>query len=159
MACKPQTLRLVLTVLAVAGVVGVSSCSAFQDEQARTPERFCAVMTAEQTRIRGELEDGIDQMETSEDELASVLIGLGSVGRATGQLRTYFRKLEAVAPEEVRPHVQAVAEAVDDQLDAASDAATDPLGSLASGLVSGLMASGDLDAVNTYALEHCGQGV
>jgi hypothetical protein len=86
-------------------------------------------------------------------------MGLGATAQAIGELRTYFRKLERVAPEEIDTEVKIVAEAVDQQLKAAGGAAANPLGAFGSAVVTSITTSGQLQAVDRYARSNCGEAI
>ena len=125
----------------------------------RSVESFCSTMRSEKARILDQLKDAQNATAAGNDQLASVLLGLGGSIQAIGELRTYFAKLSAVAPEEIRVEVEIVADAVNKQLDAAGDAASNPLGSLGSALVTSITTSGQLNAVNEFAKSNCGEGI
>jgi hypothetical protein len=125
----------------------------------RSVESFCSTMRSEKERILGKLGNVKDAAAQSGDDFTAGLITLGGSLSVLGELRTYFAKLDAVAPEEIAQQVTIVRKAIDDQFDAAGDAVTDPLGGLASGLVSSLTSAGQLDDVNSWAISNCGEGI
>lgn len=139
--------------------IALPGCALMSKDPPRTTETFCSTMKAEQARIRRELQDASDAMDSSGDDLASVLIGMGSLGRAAGELRTYFLKLSKVAPPEIQTEVEVIAKTLDEQIDKSADVISDPLGSLASTVMSGITVSGELERVSQYAHDHCGQGI
>jgi len=148
-----------LVALALAGSLGLPSCSLLSRGDGRSTERFCSTMKSEQARIRASLEGATDSMEKADDDFTSVLTGLGALGGAAGQLRTYFQKLAAVAPPEIQTETENIAKAIDEQIAQAGNAVSDPLGTFASSLMSGLAISGDLQTVNEFAQENCDLGV
>ena len=79
--------------------------------------------------------------------------------QALGELRTYLRKLAIVAPNEIRTDAEIVAQGYDEQLKAAKDALKDPLSAIASSLIDGMMMSGQLNRLNQFALDNCGQSI
>ena len=89
----------------------------------------------------------------------AALLGLGASIQALGELRTYLRKLAIVAPNEIRTDAEIVAQDYDDQLKAAKDALKDPLSAIASSLIDGMMMSGQLNRLNQFALDNCGQSI
>lgn len=131
----------------------IVSCS---NGSERSVEAFCSTLRSEKARI-------LDQFESasapSGDGFADALSGLGASVQAMGELRTYFRKLERVAPDRIQTEVEIVAESIDRQFDAAKDAARDPLGAFGSALITGFTTSGQMQAVDRYARENCGEGI
>jgi hypothetical protein len=123
----------------------------------RSAEAFCSTLREEKQRILDQFNAGANP--DTEDELLKMLSGLGASVQAMGELRTYFNKLEKVAPEEIQTEVEIVAGEWGRQVEDAGDAASDPLGGLTSALVGGLATSGQLEAVNRYALRECGEGI
>jgi hypothetical protein len=113
-------------------------------------------MRSEKKRILGQLNAAT---KPTGDGTLDALTGLGATAQAMGELRTYFRKLQRVAPDEIHTEVKIVSEAVDQQLKAAGDAAANPLGAFGSALVTSLTTSGQLQTVDTYARKHCGEGI
>jgi hypothetical protein len=127
--------------------------------QLRSPAAFCSVLKSEQTRILNQLDATSSIGANSSDGFSEAVFGLGASLQALGELRTYFHKLSAVAPPEVETEAQLVAEWYDDQVKAAADIVNDPLGTIAGSLFSTLMISGQLNTLNTFALQECGQSV
>lgn len=125
----------------------------------RSAEAFCDTLHSEKQRILSQFQDAQQAADATNDELASVLAGLGGSIQALGELRTYFHKLADHAPEEIRTEAEIVADAYDDQMDAAGNAAANPLGALASGLFGSMAISGQLDTMNQFALQNCGESI
>jgi len=137
--------------------VGVLVGSACTGDGERSVEAFCSMIKSEKERI-------LDQFDASSsagdgDEFGEVLAGLGASIQGIGELRTYTRKLAAVAPDEIRVEAELMAESMDDQLDAAQDGLSDPLGALGSSLFAGLAGSGPTSAVDDFAWANCGEGI
>jgi hypothetical protein len=153
-AAAARSTRLALILVIAAGPM--VACSGEPD---RSVESFCSTMRSEKARILEQLEGVQAAAESSDDEFAGVLLGLGGSMQALGELRTYFAKLSDVAPDEIRVEVEIVAEAMDKQLDAAGDAVGDPLGGLGSALMTSLTTSGQLAAVDEFARSNCGEGI
>lgn len=141
--------------VAVAVAVVAPACSSGGSE--RSTASFCSTMRSEKQRIRGQLDDAAAAQEAAGDDFAMVLIGLGGSIQAIGELRTYFRKLAAVAPDEIRTEAEIVAESYDKQLDSAGDAVGDPLGGLGGLLMSSLTTSGQMNALDEFAFANCGE--
>ena len=64
-----------------------------------------------------------------------------------------------MAPNEIRTDAEIVAQGYDEQLKAAKDALKDPLSAIASSLIDGMMMSGQLNRLNQFALDNCGQSI
>lgn len=141
----------IVTVTLIASIVG---CSESSD---RSVDAFCSIIASEKARIL----EQFDQTASAGrgDETLEVLAGLAASVQGLGELRTYTRKLAAVAPREIQVEADLMAESVAKQLDAASDAVSDPLGALVGGLMSGLEGSGPTSTVNAFAQENCGEGI
>ncbi len=144
--------RLSASVLAVSLLL--SSCGT-----GRSVEAFCDTMISEQDRIVREMEEAQALADQQDDELVSVLIGLGSSLEAIGELRTYTRKLADTAPSEIQTDAEAVADSMDAQFEAMKDSASNPLGALASSLVEGFTSAGSMDRVDSFARANCGRGI
>ena len=143
----------VLSAGLVADAIGCSS------GPERSAEAFCSTLRSEKERILGQLSDGQAAAEAQDDELVGMLTGLGASVQALGELRTYFGKLADVAPDEIRHEVEILEEEIGEQLDNAQNVADDPLGSLASAFVDSFSLSGQLSAVNDYAMDNCGESI
>ena len=128
-------------------------------ESTRSTEAFCATMRSEKARILDQFNSTVAAGENSGDEFLGVISGLGASLQALGELRTYFAKLSKVAPAEIQTEVEIVADSFEKQLDAASKAVSDPLAALSEGLMSGLTTSGQLNTVDSFARENCGEGI
>ena len=61
-----------------------------ETEPDRSVESFCSTMRSEKARILEQLEGVQAAAESSDDEFAGVLLGLGGSMQALGELRTYF---------------------------------------------------------------------
>ena len=159
-AARPRvgrTARLAgITTVAALLVLGVAACS---DEPERSTAAFCATMKSEQARILAQFNANVDAGNASSDGMVQALSGLGASIQALGELRTYLRKLAIVAPNEIRTDAEIVAQGYDDQLKAAKDALKDPLSAIASSLIDGMMMSGQLNRLNQFALDNCGQSI
>ena len=116
-------------------------------------------MKSEQARILAQFNATVDAGNASSDGMVQALSGLGASIQALGELRTYLRKLAIVAPNEIRTDAEIVAQGYDDQLKAAKDALKDPLSAIASSLIDGMMMSGQLNRLNQFALDNCGQSI
>jgi hypothetical protein len=148
---RPALVALVVLVAAL-----TMACSSGPE---RSAESFCRTLRAEKQRILDQLSEGSAAAEAQSDDLLGVMMGLGVTVQALEELRTYFHKLADVAPEEIRTEVELVRDEFDTQFENAGDAASDPLGSLATSIFGSMAVSGQLDAVNSYAQEHCGEGI
>lgn len=139
----------------VALLFGGTACG----ENARSVEAYCAKVRSEKDRILAQLNAGSDAAEAQSDGFASGLLGLGAGVQAIGELRTYFAELERVAPADIQPELEIIAEQFDQQLDAAGAAASDPLGGFASTFINGLAISGQLSTVGDYTRDQCGESL
>lgn len=153
---QPLVSKGLVWLLVMAVMLGVTGVACSDDGSERSVEAFCSTMRSEKKRILTQLESTSG---SSSDDLAGVLAGLGASVQAIGELRTYFRKLERVAPSEIQTEVEIVSQAMDDQLKAAEDAIDNPIASLGSALLTGLTTSGQLQSVDDYARSNCGAGI
>ncbi len=129
------------------------------EESHRSAEAFCATMRSEQARILDQLNSTVSAGKNSGDEFLAAISGVGASIQALGELRTYFAKLSKVAPAEIQTEVEIVADSYEKQLDAASKVVSDPLAALSQAFMGGLTSSGQLNTVDSFARENCGEGV
>lgn len=152
--------RTVVVTWTLVALIAPAACSS---RPKRSAEAFCSTMRSEKKRILGQLDDADAQLDGGSGDPAEsavkLLMEIGQGIQAIGELRTYFHKLERVAPDEIRTEVGIVADAIDEQLDSAKDAVDNPLKALGGALVTGFMTSGQMQAVDTYAREHCGESI
>jgi len=153
--CASHIWRCSIAAAAVGGFAAVS-CSSGPE---RSVESFCTTLRSEKERILAQIDQGSAAAEAQSDELASGMMSLGVTLQALGELRTYFHELADVAPDEVRTEVEIIRDEVDKQFDTAGDAASNPLGSLAEAVVSGFAMSGQMETVNNFAKDNCGEGI
>lgn len=105
--------------------------------------------------LRAKYDDRAAGLDPEGDPLMSLIVALGSLVEAQGDLVVMFDRLEKVAPEEIQPEVAAVRDSMKDQLDSAGDAVGDPLGALGGALVAGLASMGSYSAVERYIESNC----
>lgn len=116
-----------------------------------TGGEFCETLAAEQARILQGMSDSqaeADALEAQGESGLAVLTSLGSIQVALGELRTYFERLDAVAPDEIADDLGIIVDAY-----AAADE------SLGGGLLAALGAMPALERINDYAVATCGRGV
>lgn len=147
--CPRRSSSLLAGVLLVAVMLS-TACSG-----GRSTEAFCSTLGSEKERIRGQLDAGLDAMESQEDDFAKALVGVGATMQSVGELRTYFDKLARVAPEEIRVEAEIVAEEMANQTRVPELS----LEGLASSLLGGVAISGQLESLDRYARQHCGESI
>lgn len=143
----------------LAAIVAVTSLAVGSCSSGRSTEAFCDTLRSGQEHISGQLEETTYAAQANEDPLAALLVGLGGGIQAMGEVQSYLRELSEVAPEEIRIEAERVSEVFDEQMDAASGAASDPLGAIAGSLFNSIAVSGQVNTVNDFAVENCGQGL
>lgn len=121
----------------------------------RSTEAFCDTLEAQVVELRSKYTDRAGMLDSEGDPLAALLVGLGSLVEAQGDLVVMFDRLEGVAPDDIQPEVAAVRESLQRQLDAAGESVGDPLGGLGSSLVAGVSAMGSYAAVQNYISSNC----
>ena len=141
--------HLLTTLVATAALIaGATACSG-----GRSTEAFCDTLRSEKQRILAQFES-TSQLGAG-DEFAEALMGLGASAQAIGELQTYFRKLADVAPEEIRVEAEIVAENMGELVTGTELS----LEGIAGSLMTGLSISGQLNTINQFALENCGESV
>lgn len=121
----------------------------------RSAASFCTTFEEETRELRAKYTDRAGSLDPEGEPFMSLLLGLGSLVEAQGDIVTMFRQLEAVAPEEIHADVTTIRSSLEDQLDAAGDAVGDPLGGFGSSLVAGLSAMGSYTAFEQYVTSNC----
>lgn len=134
--------------------VVITSCS---NVEARSAERFCSTMLAEKSRIRAQF-DALADSNTG-DNFLDVIGGLSASIQAIGELRTYFNKLAAVAPDEIRHEAEIVAQQYDHQLENVQNAMSNPLDAAVSAVVGSITISGQVNSLDRFARQHCGESI
>lgn len=151
--------RLRLRAIAATAIIGVAvaagACGG--DNQGRSVEAFCTTMKSEKQRILDQFDAGTYPADSG--SIADILAGPAATVQAFGELRSYFDRLAAVAPEQIRVPMQIVADEYAAQFEKMSDIAKNPLAALAGNMFGALAISGQLNEVDTYAREHCGEGI
>lgn len=129
------------------------------EEDERSPEAFCETYWEQKEQFvekfneRAELSDQIGE----EDELAGVLVALGSGIESIGDAVIIFEHLTDHAPDDIRPDVEAIRDALKKSIENTGDSIDNPLGGLANGLMLSLTTMGSWDRVGKYVVEHCGE--
>lgn len=86
----------------------------------------------------------------------SMLTDLASVLGAPGELAHMMSRMAGVAPTEVQPDFESVAEAFKKLADSESTAIADPLGAIGGNLVDALSSEGSFSRVNAFISSNCG---
>lgn len=118
--------------------------------QGRSAESFCATYDAEKTTFIERYGGGIQQ---TGDELTDLIGGLVMAGSLVGDMIIMFDKLAAVAPDDIRPDIEAIQDSLERQRDAAGS--LDPLAILGTGLTSALTTGGSWQRVSDYITVNC----
>lgn len=142
---------------AVAGIVLLLLAAGCGD--GRSVTAFCDTLRSEKERIVTQLNTTVAAGEASGDDLVAAFSNLGASITALGELRTYFNRLAAVAPDEIRTEVDIIAGQYDQMVDGAGDHVTDPFAALGSALFGGLTIAGQISTVDRYARQHCNEGL
>lgn len=142
-------------VAALVALLVLSTGAAGCGGETRSVESYCKVLAEEKAAYLEKYAGLAEAVESSEDPLAGVLIGLTGTLSAVGDIKIIFDKLAAVAPEEIAPDVEAVRDSFKAQIDALKGAAGDPLGALGAGLVAGLTSAGSWQRVDAWTASHC----
>lgn len=123
----------------------------------RSPEAFCDTYWEQKQEYVSKYSEAEEALEQVEDPLLGALGGAGMMAQAIGDVVIIFERLEAVAPEEIRPDVAAIRDSLKSQVDSAGEMATNPLGAIAGGLFSALATGGSWQRVSEYVVEQCGE--
>jgi hypothetical protein len=123
--------------------------------ESRSTEAFCSTLEDQMVSLRAKYDDRAAGLDPEGDPLMALIVALGSLVEAQGDLVVMFDRLEKVAPEEIQPEVAAVRDSMKDQLDSVGDAVGDPLGALGGALVAGLASMGSYSAVQQYIESNC----
>ena len=151
----------VLTLLVVAVAVGGAVYVVRNRTPTRSAENFCKTMKAEQARIRAGLDEATASVglaawqPAAGDDFAEALLSLTAGVQALGELEVYFRKLAKVAPEEIEAETELLSEKIGGLTEVPEPSIT----GLAGSFLASLQLAGPLNTVNSYALDHCGQGI
>jgi hypothetical protein len=150
---RRQCSHLAAAMLAVLALV--AGCSSGPE---RSTESFCNTLKSEQERILDQFEE-VSSAAGEGDGLSQVLLGVGGSIQALGELRTYFDKLSKVAPTSIQSEMEIIAEQYDEQFDDIAAAADNPLAGLVGGIIDSIAISGQMNTVNQFALDNCGQSL
>src|SRR4051812_39600801 len=101
-----------LLLSAAAGCGGSSSCSA---------KAFCRTYQTEAVRLHDKYVSRSKTMSSSEP-LTSLIVAVGTLAEAQGDLVTLFARLDKAAPDSVEPDVAAVHDAMKKEADSAGKA-------------------------------------
>ena len=123
----------------------------------RSPEAFCRTLAEEKQRYRDKYSERQDQIADRADkgDLSPLSLAMGTVPEVVEDMAVTFDKLEKVAPDEIRPDVEALRDALERQREALKDLANNPLGALTRSLTTGLVTLDSWSQVSAYAEEHC----
>lgn len=149
--CRVYSRRFIRALLAVLMLACLLGCS----DSGRSTEAFCDTFESEALRLVDEYSSRLDGIDAESDPLGALVLALGSILEAQGDLVVLLDRLEAVAPDEIQPEVEAVRDALKDQADAAGEALSDPLAALGSGLAAGLTSMGSVTAIESYIRDNC----
>lgn len=120
----------------------------------RSVEAYCATMDMYKQRYVSAMSEANGNV--AQGDVGGVLGGLAQAVSALADLQKMWDELADVAPDDIRPDVEAVRDSWKEQMDRAKDSAGDPKAALGGALLSSLMASGSWNRVGAYTQEHCG---
>ncbi len=141
---------------AIIGLVAAIACAA---ACASGPERstasFCRTFEREAVALHDKYSAEAAAVDPEGDPLGSLFTATGSLLEAQGDFVVLFDRLGEVAPDDIRPDVEAVHDAFAQQAAAVRGAGSDPLGAIVGGLLAGLQSTGSFDRVQAYIDGNC----
>lgn len=124
----------------------------------RSAAAFCSTLHSEKQAILGQF-NASSSSGGSPNSLMGALSGLGASVQAISELRTYFHKLADVAPSPIEDDASIVAQSYDEQMNGMGQAMSNPIAGAFGALIQGATYSGQLDAMNRFALQNCHESV
>lgn len=91
------------------------------------------------------------------DSATAALLTLGMTMETIGDIAVMFEKFASVAPDDIRPDVEAIRDSFGGYIGRSGDAVKDPLGSLVSGLLASLATQGSWLRFEQYISQHCSE--
>ncbi len=135
----------------------VASTVACSDDDERSVENFCSTYQEEKEKFQ-DTYSAIDTSDPSGDAVvANLLLGIQSLG----DVSIVLEHLEEVAPPDIEPDVEAVAESWEDMRDIMGEEAANALnpsglmGAALKGVLMSLEAQGSWTRLGDYITEHC----
>lgn len=125
-----------LAAVTVLAGVGLTSCG-----DNRSVEAFCSTMDEHKDAFTSQMDTAMDQG----------FGGLLTAGSAVGDLKHMWNALSEVAPEDIQPDVESVAEVWTTQEENGSS------GNWMGAVTTAVSNSGSMVRVNQYAVENCGE--
>lgn len=133
---------LLAAVLATAAIVAVRHV-----DQPRSAQAVCRIWNTDGRALHAHLE------QAGSPASQATLGALGTIAAAPDQLATLMTKLAAVAPMNIAPDFQSLAQAFGQ---VGRNAAGDPLTALGSGLLLGFTEDAAANRVNAFLVRNCG---
>lgn len=148
-------IAIIVGVVAVVGLVAAGLLMVVDKEPTRSTEAFCATLKSEQERILSQLDANLGSAEESGDEFAELFLTLTAGVQALGELQTYFEKLAKAAPAEIQTEAEIVADKIDEVMEVPELSFEGFAGSV----MASMQISGQLNALDAFAREHCGRSI
>lgn len=123
----------------------------------RSTAAFCSTMLSQQKQILAQMNRTANA--NSGNGLAHAFDELGASVEGVSALSSYFDALAQVAPPAIEDDANTVAQSYKQELSDASDAASNPLGALGGALMTSMSSSYQMNAMNDFALKHCGHSI
>lgn len=130
-----------------AACLGLSACGS-----GRSVAAVCKVWDTEGLALHERYEHDAGNVKSVEGMLTDIASVLG----APGELEHMMNRMADVAPTEVQPDFESVAQAFKKLSESESTAITDPLGAIGGNLVEALSSEGSFNRVNSFISSNCG---
>jgi hypothetical protein len=147
-----RSIAMALVAIAIVASTMLSGCGGGPQ---RSASSYCTTFEDQAVRLRSKYESRLESVKEQSDGFMGLIVAMGTVFEAQGDLVVLFDKLADHAPDEIVSETEAVRDSFKAQIDSGGKAVSDPLGALTSGLVSGLTSMGSMAAVESYIQDNC----
>jgi len=138
----------------MAAALLLSGCALFGPE--RSVEAYCDLYKERAAEMEAKYSDRAEGLGQNEDEvLSDLLVGLGSLMEAQGDLAAAYEDLSEVAPPEIENDVERMATALRKQADTVAEMGSDPLGAALGSTMTGLQNMGAAQNVAEFEQQNC----
>jgi hypothetical protein len=137
----------VVAVVLVAACLPLSACGA-----GRSAAAVCSVWDTEGLALH----ERYEQDAKGAKGFAGMMTDLVSVLGAPNELAHMMNRMAQVAPSEVEPDFESMAQDFKKLSESESTAVTDPLGTIGGNLLAGLASEGSFNRVNSFISSNCG---
>lgn len=122
--------------------------------------RYCRVLRSEKKRILDQLNKRSGEADAQHSEFASAILKLGASVEALTELKTYFRRLAAVAPDKnIAIDLTTMADAYQKAEEDSVKSAGNPMKSLAVAALNSFVLRAPTQRVNDYTIANCGESI